>query len=184
MAKKPGLGGGAPSRAFFLFTFPWQPFRYMALVCVCVLYPDNLVLYIRIFLCWEHIHHNMCSWISQFGRYPHLYGKLCNNINQRLSNETEEWNVSSLCLWAVGICACLIIFVGRFCIQVALQGRNTYYQRKSEYPPLGVCNETDHTYLKQPEPDQFAAWASRGAGLFTDEILQTVRDPTSLGAQR
>ena len=42
----------------------------------------------------------------------------------------------------------------------------------------------NHTYLKQPEPDQLAAWASRGAGLFTDEILQTVRDPTSLGAQR
>ena len=43
---------------------------------------------------------------------------------------------------------------------------------------------TSHTYLKQPEPDQIAAWASRGAGLFTDEILPTVRDPTSLGAQR
>ena len=77
-----------------------------------------------------------------------------------------------------------IIFVGRFCIQVALQVRNTYYQRKFDYSPLRVCNEADHTYLKQPEPDQFAAWASRGAGLFTDEILQTVRDPTSLGAQR
>ena len=43
--------------------------------------------------------------------------------------------------------------------------------------------EVNHTYLKQPEPDQIAAWASRGAGLFTDEILQTVRDPTSLSAQ-
>ena len=47
-----------------------------------------------------------------------------------------------------------------------------------------VCDTLSHTYLKQPEPDQIAAWASRGAGLFTDEILQTVRDPTSLGAQR
>jgi len=37
---------------------------------------------------------------------------------------------------------------------------------------------------KQPESDQIAAWASRGAGLFTDEILQTVRDPASLSAQR
>ena len=45
-------------------------------------------------------------------------------------------------------------------------------------------SEEDHTYLKQPESDQIAAWASRGAGLFTDEILQTVRDPTSLCAQR
>ena len=42
----------------------------------------------------------------------------------------------------------------------------------------------NHTYLKQPESDQIAAWASRGAGLFTDETLQTVRDPTSLSAQR
>ena len=47
-----------------------------------------------------------------------------------------------------------------------------------------ACDESSHTYLKQPEPDQIAAWASRGAGLFTDEILPTVRDPTSLGAQR
>ena len=47
-----------------------------------------------------------------------------------------------------------------------------------------TCDETNHTYLKQPEPDHIAAWASGGAGLFTDEILQTVRDPTSLGAQR
>ena len=47
-----------------------------------------------------------------------------------------------------------------------------------------ACDTLRHTYLKQPEPDQIAAWASRGAGLFTDEILQTVRDPTSLGAQR
>ena len=52
---------------------------------------------------------------------------------------------------------------------------------KTQTPP---CVEVDHTYLKQPEPDQIAAWASRGAGLFTDEILQTVRDPTSLSAQR
>ena len=42
----------------------------------------------------------------------------------------------------------------------------------------------NHTYLKQPESDQIAAWVSGGAGLFTDEILPTVRDPTSLGAQR
>ena len=47
-------------------------------------------------------------------------------------------------------------------------------------PHMCVIN----TYLKQPEPDQIAAWASRGAGLFTDEILQAVRDPTSLSAQR
>ena len=47
-----------------------------------------------------------------------------------------------------------------------------------------ACDMSSHTYLKQPEPDQIAAWASRGAGLFTDEKLQTVRDPTSLGAQR
>ena len=47
-----------------------------------------------------------------------------------------------------------------------------------------ACDEENHTYLKQPESDQIAAWASRGAGLFTDEILQTVRDPTSLSAQR
>ena len=47
-----------------------------------------------------------------------------------------------------------------------------------------MCIVMSHTYLKQPEPDQIAAWASRGAGLFTDEKLQTVRDPTSLGAQR
>jgi len=47
-----------------------------------------------------------------------------------------------------------------------------------------VCDEKNHTYLKQPESDHIAAWASRGAGLFTDEILQTVRDPTSLSAQR
>ena len=45
-------------------------------------------------------------------------------------------------------------------------------------------NTVNHTYLKQPESDQIAAWVSRGAGLFTDEILQTVRDPTSLSAQR
>ena len=30
--------------------------------------------------------------------------------------------------------ACLIIVVGRFCIQVALQVRHTYYQRKSVDP--------------------------------------------------
>ena len=45
-------------------------------------------------------------------------------------------------------------------------------------------DDCDHTYLKQPEPDQIAAWASRGAGLITDEILRTVRDPASLSAQR
>ena len=50
--------------------------------------------------------------------------------------------------------------------------------------PLRACNVGNHTYLKQPESDQIAAWVSRGAGLFTDEILQTVRDPTSLSAQR
>ena len=60
---------------------------------------------------------------------------------------------------------------------------------KHTYTTDGKCHlphapHHNHTYLKQPEPDQIAAWASRGAGLFTDEILQTVRDPTSLSAQR
>ncbi len=70
----------------------------------------------------------------------------------------------------------------KYCIYVLAQGEHLYY-----YPPdhaSHACNTANHTYLKQPEPDQFAAWASRGAGLFTDEILQTVRDPTSLSAQR
>ena len=31
--------------------------------------------------------------------------------------------------------------------------------------------------------DQAGPWKSRGAGQYTDEILQTVRDPTSLSAQ-
>ena len=48
--------------------------------------------------------------------------------------------------------------------------------------PRAHCQK--HTYLKQLEPDQIAAWASGGAGLFTDGILQTVRDTTSLSAQR
>ena len=37
-----------------------------------------------------------------------------------------------------------------------------------------ACEVVNHTYLKQPELDHIAAWASGGAGLFTDEILQTV----------
>ena len=54
----------------------------------------------------------------------------------------------------------------------------------SDAAPTHACIQSNHTYLKQPESDQIAAWASGGAGLFTDEILQTVRDPTSLSAQR
>ena len=52
------------------------------------------------------------------------------------------------------------------------------------YSPTFAWEIVNHTYLKQPESDQIAAWVSGGAGLFTDEILQTVRDPTSLSAQR
>ncbi len=55
----------------------------------------------------------------------------------------------------------------------------------SSFPSLSSrVRWVEHTYLKQPESDQIAAWASGGAGLFTDGILQTVRDPTSLSAQR
>ena len=62
--------------------------------------------------------------------------------------------------------------------------RNTKTFRIIQQYPPHTCDIINHTYLKQPESDQIAAWASRGAGLFTDEILQTVRDPTSLSAQR
>ena len=38
--------------------------------------------------------------------------------------------------------------------------------------------------LNKHADDQEGPWLSRGAGQCTDEILQTVRDPTSLSAQR
>ena len=44
------------------------------------------------------------------------------------------------------------------------------------YPPILTLN--------RHADDQEGLWPSRGAGPYTDEILQTVRDPTSLGAQR
>ena len=37
--------------------------------------------------------------------------------------------------------------------------------------------------LNKHADDQKGLWLSRGAGQYTDEILQTVRDPTSLSAQ-
>ena len=47
----------------------------------------------------------------------------------------------------------------------------------------GYTNNKSHICLTQPESDQIADGVSGGAGLFTDKILQTVRDPTSLSAQ-
>ena len=38
--------------------------------------------------------------------------------------------------------------------------------------------------LNKHADDQSGLWLSRGAGQCTDEKLQTVRDPTSLSAQR
>ena len=38
--------------------------------------------------------------------------------------------------------------------------------------------------LNKHADDQEGPWLSRGAGQYTDEKLQTVRDPTSLSAQR
>ena len=38
--------------------------------------------------------------------------------------------------------------------------------------------------LNKHVDDQEGPWLSRGAGQYTDEKLQTVRDPTSLSAQR
>ena len=38
--------------------------------------------------------------------------------------------------------------------------------------------------LNRHADDHEGLWPSRGAGQYTDEILQTVRDPTSLSAQR
>ena len=37
--------------------------------------------------------------------------------------------------------------------------------------------------LNKHADDQEGPWLSRGAGQYTDEIFQTVRDPTSLSAQ-
>ena len=37
--------------------------------------------------------------------------------------------------------------------------------------------------LNKHADDQEGPWLSRGAGQYTDVILQTVRDPTSLSAQ-
>ena len=37
--------------------------------------------------------------------------------------------------------------------------------------------------LNKHADDQSGLWLSRGAGQYTDEKLQTVRDPTSLSAQ-
>ena len=37
--------------------------------------------------------------------------------------------------------------------------------------------------LNRHADDQEGPWPSRGAGQYTDEIFQTVRDPTSLSAQ-
>lgn len=70
----------------------------------------------------------------------------------------------------------------KFCIWALVRPKSGY--PSWVFPGSLTRNLANHTYLKQPEWDQIATWASRGAGLFTDEILQTVRDPTSLSAQR
>ena len=43
---------------------------------------------------------------------------------------------------------------------------------------------SDTVTLNRPASDQSGVWPSRGAGPFTSEIPQTVRDSTSLSAQR
>ena len=80
-----------------------------------------------------------------------------------------------------GVNADLFHYWTSICISVAVKAKSG---SAVEHRPVLAQVFVNHTYLKQPESDQIAAWVSGGAGLFTDEILQTVRDPTSLCAQR
>ena len=67
-----------------------------------------------------------------------------------------------------------------FCIQYLLHTKHMTAWQQVWIPPAINC----HTCHKQPELDHTVAWANREAGLFMDEIPQTVGDPAFLCAQR
>lgn len=48
---------------------------------------------------------------------------------------------------------------------------------------LACTMEESILTLNRLAHDHSGVWPNRGAGLITDEILQTVRDPVSLGSQ-
>ena len=134
-----------------------------------------------------------CCVIIDTDTYCRIFKDTCLTSDIKLLT-TDEGQCGSLFL-AHPVLLChwiqLILSLGRI-VSVSHVGlefafgcwREHSFGSASNVERCSARDTVNHTYLKQPESDQIAAWVSRGAGLFTDEILQTVRDPTSLSAQR
>lgn len=61
--------------------------------------------------------------------------------------------------------------------------RHFVFRLSTTISALSVLVDVLILTLNKHADDQKGPWLSRGAGQYTDEILQTVRDPTSLSAQ-